>query len=135
MHTHPSAIPIMPRVDLLLASAALLVSCDALLVPTPAARATATVQRPTARMHRPRPPLFMSDAAGEEEPPPAAEKKASGRQSDMPTNFLGFIDVTTTGGSLAASLIVAGGFGLFVEFVKFLDPNSASPSVFGSLWS
>ena len=39
-----------------------------------------------------------------------APAKGSG-QGGMPTDFLGFIDVNTGFGSLAASLIVAGGQG------------------------
>ena len=39
-----------------------------------------------------------------------AASKGSG-QGGMPTDFLGFIDVNTGAGSLAASLIVAGGLG------------------------
>ena len=39
-----------------------------------------------------------------------APAKGSG-QGGMPSNFLGFLDVNTGAGSLAASLIVAGGQG------------------------
>ena len=53
----------------------------------------------------------------------------------MQTDFLGFLDVNTTFGSIAASLIVAGGFCVLVELVKFVDKSPSTPSVFGSLWS
>ena len=57
-----------------------------------------------------------------------------GGQGGMPTDFLGFLDVNTTFGSIAASLIVAGGFCVLVELVKFVDKSPSTPSVFGSLW-
>jgi hypothetical protein len=63
-----------------------------------------------------------------------APKGPSG-QGGMPTDFLGFLDVNTTFGSIAASLIVAGGFCVLVELVKFVDKSPSTPSVFGSLWS
>jgi hypothetical protein len=110
--------------------ALLLASCQAWRVPMPAAHVTA---------HRARAlPVFMEEAAeASEEPQPAAEAPAekAASKSQMPKDFLGFIDVTTGGGSLLASLIVAGGFGLLVEFIKYADPNTASPSIFGSAWS
>ena len=67
-------------------------------------------------------PVIMEEAAeASEEPQPAAEAPAekAASKSQMPKDFLGFIDVTTGGGSLLASLIVAGGFGLLVEFIKY----------------
>merc|ERR1711935_319427 len=66
-------------------------------------------------------------------PPPSSAPK--GGQGGMPTDFLGFLDVNTTFGSIAASLIVAGGFCVLVELVKFVDKSPSTPSVFGSLWS
>tara|TARA_B110001452_G_scaffold249340_1_gene236813 strand:+ start:163 stop:708 length:546 start_codon:yes stop_codon:yes gene_type:complete len=47
----------------------------------------------------------------------------------------GVFDVTTAGGSLGASLVVAAAFGVVLELVKFIDPDPSSPSVFGSAWS
>ena len=61
-------------------------------------------------------------------------KAPKGGQGGMPTDFLGFLDVNTTFGSIAASLIVAGGFCVLVELVKFVDKSPSTPSVFGSLW-
>ncbi|KAL1520636.1 hypothetical protein AB1Y20_022209 [Prymnesium parvum] len=90
-------------------------------------------------------PLMMADAddssasaqPSEEPPPPSpppmTEKEI--RRSMMPTDFLGVFDVSTTAGALGASIVVACGFGLLVETIKFIDPSPASPSVFGSIWS
>ena len=67
--------------------------------------------------------------------PHATHQAPKGGQGGMPTDFLGFLDVNTTFGSIAASLIVAGGFCVLVELVKFVDKSPSTPSVFGSLWS
>ena len=81
---------------------------------------------------------MMDDAEAAAGDAPAAPEAAPAKKysgSTMPTNFLGVFDTTTSGGSLGASLVVAAAFGLLVETVKYFDPNSASPSVFGSAWS
>ena len=77
--------------------------------------------------------MVEDSEAAEAVPPPSSAPK--GGQGGMPTDFLGFLDVNTTFGSIAASLIVAGGFCVLVELVKFVDKSPSTPSVFGSLWS
>ena len=79
--------------------------------------------------------MVMAEDEDEAAATPAPSKPTGEGTSTMPTKFLGFLDVTTGPGSLAASLVVAAAFGVLVEFVKFVDPNPSSPSVFGSLWS
>jgi len=51
----------------------------------------------------------------------APEASAPRKSSDMPTDFLGVFDVTTSSGALGASITVALAFGVLVEGVKFID--------------
>mmetsp|Transcript_5850 Transcript_5850/g.11553 ORF Transcript_5850/g.11553 Transcript_5850/m.11553 type:complete len:124 (+) Transcript_5850:31-402(+) len=113
---------------------ALACSCDAWHVPS--ASVTAHRPRRTTLLVSLEEPAASEPAASEPPivPPPSSSAKGQG-QGSMPTDFLGFIDVNTGGGSLAASLIVAVGFCVLVEFVKFIDKNPSSASIFGSLWS
>jgi len=62
-----------------------------------------------------------------------ADDKKPWSGSSMPTDFLGIFDTTTSFGALGASLVVAAAFGFLVETIKFIDPNTSSPSIFGSL--
>ena len=95
--------------------------------------------RPAARASSPlmqddeAPPVADSPPAPE--PPITADTPLKpGESFETRGKFLGVFDVTTPSGALFASIIVSGGFGLLVEFIKFLDPNNVGdPSIFGSL--
>ena len=110
---------------------ALACSCEAWRVPAASALVTARRSQRAA--------VLVSSEDGEV-PPTEAEVEAPPKpkgsgQGAMPTDFLGFLDVNTGPGSLAASVIVAGGFCTLVELVKFVDKSPSTASVFGSLWS
>ena len=102
---------------------------DALVVHAPLARGSIACSRAS--------PLRLEEAeeatpepAAEAAPPPSEPAKSDYAQ---PQTFLG-LDTASPSGALIASLLVSGGFGLAVEFVKFVDPNNAGDaSIFGSL--
>ena len=98
---------------------------------TSGARPITTRPRP---LHRAVGPV-LQDRPIEEQPPAPPEPTPAPTAPpayETQNKFLGIFDVTEPGGALAASLIVSGGFGLAVEFIKFLDPNTAGDSIFGS---
>ncbi|KAL3909600.1 MAG: hypothetical protein SGPRY_009363 [Prymnesium sp.] len=71
-------------------------------------------------------PRLMADEKPSEpsEPPPPPKAAPKRPDSLMPSDFLGVIDTNTQEGALVASVIVAVGFGVLVEFVKFIDRES-----------
>ena len=82
------------------------------------------------------PPVVMmadepAEDAAEVEAPAPSPPPPEAYETREP--FLGVFDVTQPEGALAASVIVSGGFGVLVELVKFLDPNSVGDSIFGSI--
>ena len=91
-----------------------------ILLPAVAALRLAPVGPCTRALHASTHVPVMVDE-GSEPPPPAEPEVRNSRGSDMPTNFLGVFDVQTTTGSLGASLVVAGGFGVLIELLKFFD--------------
>ena len=82
---------------------------------------------------------MMADEPAAEEaatpaPEPEPEKVAAYTEAyETRGKFLGIFDVNEPGGALAASVIVSVAFVVGVEFIKFLDPNTAGDSMFGSL--
>jgi len=70
----------------------------------------------------------MAQDDGEPSPPPP--RKGYSERDEL-ENFLGW-NATEPVGLAGATLTVSLGWCLFVELVRFFDPDPASPSIFGS---
>ena len=120
------------RLQLLSLLAAVLV-CDAFRVAVVPRGALRSAARASSPLMQDEPPVADS-APAPEAPITADTPLKQGEAYETRGKFLGVFDVTEPTGALFASIIVSGGFGLLVEFIKFLDPNNVGdPSIFGSL--
>ena len=115
-------------IAVLCAAPAAAVSCASLRPISTQTRLRLVMQEPPPSVEEP------SDAMPRTPPRVPGDTTIANSRGDMPTSLFGLdINVQTPTGGLIASVLFSLAFGLIVELVKFVDPNTASPSVFGRL--
>ena len=115
-------------IAVLCAAPAAAVSCTSLRPISTQTRLRLVMQEPPPSVEEP------SDAMPRTPPGVPGDTTIANSRGDMPTSLFGLdINVQTPTGGLIASVLFSLAFGLIVELVKFVDPNTASPSVFGRL--
>ena len=120
----------------LLSLLALIAACEALHLPC-VPRASSVQQSGRAapslfQMAEDDAPATPEEAVQESSPSTMDAERQAYYDQMADRTFLG-LDTSQPQGALIASLIVSVGFCVVVEVVKFLDPNTASGSVFGSI--